>query len=389
MRSRITPPGSLYNHRSAWYLLALASLEPVARIDLSALSNNLREARRLVGPRVSILAMVKANAYGHGAGSVVERLRSDGVERFGVATLDEAQEIAAARGDVPCVVFGGLTPDDADRAVRLGVEVVTDSFAVIEALSGRASSSGRVVPLHLKVDTGMHRLGILPPDVGDVAARAAAMPGVAPVALCSHFAMAESVETGVTDGQLERLLAASRAAADRGVRLTSHLANSAAVMTRPAAHLDTVRPGLMLYGLYPDPALAGAAKLAPVMTLEACVVRVAPVGPGEGIGYGHTFRATREMRVATLRCGYADGYPRALSNRGEVLIEGKRAAVVGRVCMDHVMIDVTDVPRVVAGTRATLWGTGLATEGVAEAAGTISYELVARLGGRVARRTEG
>jgi alanine racemase len=367
----------------------LPSLEPVARIDLSALSNNLREVRRLVGPRVAVLAMVKADAYGHGAPMVVERLRTAGVERLGVATLAEAEAIASARGDVPCVVFGGIGAADADRAVRLGVEVVTDSREVIDALAARARGAGRAVRIHLKVDTGMHRLGFAVAEVADVAQHVANTAGIEPAALCSHFAMAESVATDVTDGQLERLLAASEATSARGVKLPRHLANSAAVMTRPAAHLEMVRPGLMLYGLYPDPALLDAAALTPVMTLEACVVRVAPVGPGEGIGYGHTFRAKRAMNVATLRCGYADGYPRALSNRGEVLIDGVRAPVVGRVCMDHVMVDVTALPHIVPGTRVTMWGRGHRTETVAEAAGTISYELVARVGARVTRSTEG
>jgi alanine racemase len=367
----------------------LPTYDPVARIDLAALSHNFGEVRRLVGPRVRILAMVKANAYGHGAFEVTQRLKSAGADRFGVATLDEAEAIAAARGTVPCLVFGGMSPAEAERAASLDVEVVTDSIDVITALGARASAVGRVARVHLKVDTGMHRLGVALEDAVELAETAAATPGVELVALCSHFAMAESVATDVTDGQLERLLAASQAVAGRGIRLAKHIANSAAVMTRPEAHLDMVRPGLMVYGLYPDDALQACAALDPVMTLEACVVRVASVGPGEGIGYGHTFRAPGRMRIATLRCGYADGYPRALSNRGEVLVEGSRAAIVGRVCMDHVMIDVSGIEGVCCGTRVTMWGAGMPTETVAERAGTIAYELVARLGTRVKRLSVG
>jgi alanine racemase len=388
-RPRITPPNDLYNHSLAWYLLVLPSFDPVARIDLSALTSNLREVRRLVGARVKILAMVKADAYGHGACGVVERLASLDVQRFGVATLDEAEEISSFRGPIPCVVFGGIAADEAARAVALGAEVVTESRAVVEALGACARASGGTVPIHIKVDTGMHRLGVASEDVGAFAAAVANTPGVSPVALCSHFAMAESVATTVTDGQLERLAAAREACASRGLRLEAHLANSAAVITRPTAHLDMVRPGLMLYGLYPDEALRKLTELAPVMTLEACVVRVASVGPGEGIGYGHTFRAPKPMRIATLRCGYADGYPRALSNCGEVRIGDVLAPVVGRVCMDHTMVDVTALPDVEPGMRATMWGRNLATESVAEKANTIAYELVARVGRRVARRLQG
>lgn len=385
---RITPHERLYNRPPPWYQRVLPSYEPVARIDLTALSHNYGEVLRLVGPRVRVLAMVKADAYGHGAPAVAATLVKLGVAALGVATLEEAARLdfAGGRSPVPVVVFGGLSPDEGERAVELGVEVVTDSPAVVEALGARALARGRALRVHIKVDTGMHRLGVSPEEVATFGELVARTPGVEPVAVCSHFAMAESVATEVTEGQLERLSNASRALVERGLRLERHLANSAAVMTRPATHLDMVRPGLMLYGLYPDSALRPMADLSPVMTLEARVVRVATVGPGEGVGYGHTFRADRPIRVATLRCGYADGYPRALSNLGQALIAGQIAPVLGRVCMDHMMVDVSAIGKVGPGTTAILWGAGLPTESVAESAGTIAYELVARIGGRVVRR---
>jgi len=364
----------------------LPSLEPVAHIDLSALAHNLGEARRLVGPSVRVLAMVKADAYGHGAVAVTERLTSLGVDTFGVATLEEAERIAPVRGRSTCVVFGGgISADEAPRALALDVEVVTDSRELVAALAASAVATGREARVHVKVDTGMHRLGLPPAEAVELARFAAATPGVSPVAVCSHFAMAESVATDVTDGQLERLTGVAESLASQGISVRRHLANSAAVMSRSAAHLDMVRPGLMLYGLYPAESFRSIATLRPVMTLEACVLRVAEVGPGEGIGYGHTFRAQRRMLVATLRCGYADGYPRVLSNRGVVSFDGKTAPIVGRVCMDHLMVDVTDVPGVRRGSRATMWGHAPATESVADRAETIAYELVARVGSRVRR----
>ena len=384
--ARITPHGRLYNRPPSWYQRALPSYEPVARIDLTALSQNYGEVLRLVGPRVRVLAMVKADAYGHGAAAVASALVKLGVETLGVATLDEAEQLGAASGRARVVIFGGVAPEDAERAVRLGVEVVTDSRVLADALGARALALGKTVRIHVKVDTGMHRLGVPPAEAVAFAEAVARTPGVEPVAVCSHFAMAESVATEVTEGQLERLIAVARGLAERGLRLERHLANSAAVMTRPAAHLDMVRPGLMLYGLYPDPLLQPVVRLKPVMTLEARVVRLGEVGPGEGIGYGHSFRAERQLRVATLRCGYADGYPRALSNLGEVSFDGRVAPVLGRVCMDHMMVDVTQIGDVALGSTAVLWGDGLPTEKVAERAGTIAYELVARVGGRVRRR---
>jgi alanine racemase len=365
---------------------------PVARIDLSALVHNFHEAGRLVGRAVDVLAMVKANAYGHGAIEVTRALAGAGCRIFGVATLDEASELFQRAGlpsRARVAVFGGMLPADAERAVELGVEVVTHEADVVRALGRAAVAAGRDVAIHVKVDTGMHRLGVAPEDVREFLSVIAGTRGVRAVALCSHFAMAESVTTDVTAGQLERLIVASRTAATAGEPLARHLANSAAIMTRTDAHLEMVRPGLMLYGLYPDAGLRGHASLRRVMTLEAPVVRVADVAAHEGIGYGHSYRTSAPAKVATLRCGYADGYPRALSNRGTVMFPGGAAPVVGRVCMDHVMVDVSAVGPVRTGDVAVMWGPALSTEDVAAAAETISYELVARVGARVAREYVG
>ncbi len=333
--------------------------------------------------------MVKADAYGHGAAGVAAELARLGCRCFGVATLDEAEELIR-RGDGPgagarVAVLGGIVAEEARRAVDLGVEVGTQEMSVVEALDEASSSLGRKVALHLKIDSGMTRLGLQPPQVTEFARRAAEMRGIALTAIFSHFAQAESVSGEVTRGQLEKVGEAARALAVAGIDLPCHLANSAAVMSRPECHLDMVRPGLMLYGLYPDPALAGCAELRPVMTLEARVVRVADVGEGRGVSYGHTFHTRRPSRIATLRCGYADGYPRALSNTGRVLVGGCEAPVVGRVCMDHTMIDVSEIGDVAVGDAVTMWGKEPATEEIAESCGTIAYELVARVGKRVAR----
>ncbi len=362
----------------------VAGSTPRARIDLSALAHNYREVARLVRGGTRVLAMVKADAYGHGARRVAQRLAGLGCRHFGVATLEEAAELAGLGAPASVVVFGGILPDEAARAAEIGAEVVVFDWEVTQALAQAARALGRTVPVHIKIDTGMRRLGIEVRHAREFAARIAALEGVKPVALCSHFAMAESVTTEVTRGQLEALLEAARQVESILGRLPLHLANSAAIMTRPETHLDMVRPGLMLYGLLPDPALAGRASLQPVMTFEAPVVRTAMLGPGVGIGYGHTFRTQREMAVATLRCGYADGYPRALSNSGEAWLAGRRCRVVGRVCMDHTMIDVTGLP-VRVGDRAVLWGKQLDAGEVAARAGTIPYELVVRVGSRVER----
>ncbi len=360
-----------------------------ATIKLAALRHNYRQVLGLLsGSDTTVIAMVKANAYGHGAARVTRALVDEGCTTFGVATLDEARELIeeSACAAEQIIVFGGVLPGSAAVAVALGVQVAAHSEATVQALAREATAVGREVAVHIKVDTGMHRLGVEPEQAGRFARLLADTEGTRPVALCSHFAQAESVTGSVTEGQLEGLLLADRLVRDEGLELTRHLANSAGVMTRPEAWLDRVRPGIMLYGLYPDSSLLGKVALKPVMTFEAPVLRVTELGSGQGIGYGHSFHTTRPSRVATLRCGYADGYPRALGNRGRVLLGGGLAPVVGRVCMDHTVVDVTDLGEVREGDSAVMWGDSPSTEDVAVAAETISYELVARVGARVERR---
>lgn len=351
--------------------------------------HNFAEARRLVGAGTDVLAMIKSDAYGHGARRCASALAGAGARTFGVATVGEAEEVAGAvfgaADPVRIAVFGGVLPEEADAAVAAGAEVVTQEMDVVRALGARAAASGREAAVHVKVDTGMHRLGVAPGDVVPFVREASSVRGIRVVAICSHFALAESVTGDVTAGQLEVLLGADEALRAAGFRLVRHLANSAALLSRPEAHLDLVRPGIMLYGVAPDPSLAGRADLRPVMRLVARVVRVADVPAGEGIGYGHTFRTQRPTRLATVRCGYADGYPRHLGNVAVASVRGRRVPLVGRVCMDHAMFDVTEAEGMAVGDEVTLWGDDPGVEELASLAGTIAYELLARVGARVRR----
>jgi len=396
-RAQLARRTRFYNRQVPWYLRLMAaraapSSLPVARIDRSALTHNFAEAARLVGERVAVLAMIKADAYGHGVRGCAGALADAGCRGFGVVTVAEAIEIAPfvhqRAGDARVVLFGGLVPEDAAAAVDTGAEVAVHQIEVARALGGAAVAAGREVALHVKLDTGMHRLGIDPADAVEFVRALAAIDGVSPVAICSHFAQAESVTGEVTFGQLERLTAADQALRDAGYALERHMANSAAILTRKEAHLDMVRPGIMLYGVYPDAGLRDLAELRPVMTLEATIVRVAEIAAGEGISYGHTFRTSRRTKVATIRCGYGDGYPRHLSNKGVVAVAGHAAPVLGRVCMDHTMVDVTGIENVAVGDTAVMWGATPSVEDMAERAGTIGYELITRVGKRVERILE-
>jgi alanine racemase len=359
----------------------------VRRIDTCALAHNFREVKRLVGEAVDVLAMIKSDAYGHGAAVCAETLSKAGCRNFGVVTVEEAAALrpllAPPRANV--VVLGGILPSEAGGAIAAGAEVATQEIEVVRALGERATAAGTEARVHLKLDTGMHRLGVAPGDAVDFARAASGIRGVRLVAVCSHFACAESVTGDVTAGQLEAMLGAAAALREAGFELTRHLANSAAILSRPEAHLDMVRPGIMLYGVAPDLSLRGRADLRPVMRLSARVIRVADVPAGDGVGYGHTFHTQRATRLATVRCGYADGYPRALGNVAVARVCGSRVPLVGRVCMDHSMFDVTDVAGVAVGSEVVLWGDDPNVEEIASLAGTIAYELLARVGARVRR----
>ncbi|MFT4569628.1 MAG: alanine racemase [Hyphomicrobiaceae bacterium] len=360
------------------------SSAPQAFIDLCALASNYRLACRLAAPSSRILAMVKADAYGHGIDAVVRCLAASGCEMFGVATCAEAQAVTGL-GPSRVVVFGGVLAGDADALLASGAEVVACDPETLRILAARADAAGRQLRVHLGVDTGMRRLGAEPHEMAALAELAVSLPCVSVVGLCSHFAEAEAVDSQLLEAQLTSLEHVARSVEPIVGHLELHAANSAGLLGSARARLDLARPGLMLYGLSPRPGIAHEDELQPVMRLSAVVIRVASLAPGEGVGYGHAFHTARPTTLATLRIGYGDGYPRALSGCGSVFLGGGLAPVVGRVCMDHIMVDATDVSSITIGDEAVLWGPELRAETVAEKAGTISYELVSRVSPRVTR----
>jgi alanine racemase len=363
---------------------------PAAFVDLSRLRRNFRLASRLVGAHSRVAAMVKADAYGHGLLRVAAALRAENCEIFGVATAAEAQALRESVGaSVRIIIFGGLLPEEIERAVGCAAEVIVDTQATVDCLQARAAAAGRQIEAHVMVDTGMRRLGLGVDQALGLAEHVATQSSLNLRGIGSHFAHAEAADQQLLTRQLAELESLRRAAADRGLRPEFHAANSAAVLAAPSAHLDMVRPGLMLYGLSPRAGIAHEQELVAAMGLVARIVRVAEVGAGEGIGYGHSYVTSEPSRIATVRIGYGDGYPRGLSNCGVVLVNGRRASVVGRVCMDHIMVDVTGLEATQVGDEVVLWGEGLKAEEVAELANTISYELVTRVGGRVERRYDG
>jgi len=358
---------------------------PVATIDLRALEHNLERLRTRLGAGTGILAAVKADAYGHGAAAAARRLQGRGVRWFGVATADEALALRSAGIEGDILLFGPVYAANAIR--RLADANVALTLADEVGLSALRNAGARV-RVHLKVDTGMGRLGLPGPRAAELARAADRAAEVTLEGVWTHLARADEPGRAPTLAQLERferLLAdLHRDGIDPGLR---HAANSAATIAFPEAHFDLVRPGIALYGYHSGDAVAALERdLRPVMRLQAPVTFVKRVRAGTPISYGGTWATERDTTIATVRAGYADGYPRLLSSKGVAALHDRQVPVAGRVCMDQLMLDVGDL-EVHPGDTVTLWGPpGPGAESLARGIGTIAYELLTRVSPRVPRR---
>jgi len=351
----------------------------VATIDLSAIAHNYAVAKRCA-PGRQAFAVVKANAYGHGVREVVTALH-DVADGFAVASLEEAAEVRALHGEARILLLEGcFEAGEYQFAAQLGLDLVLHSEQQAQQLL--AASLVRPLNVWLKLDSGMHRLGFSVAALREWHERLQGAEQVAELNLLSHFACADERGSEVTELQLERFLDVL----DLDFSQRS-LANSAAILTIPAAHMDWLRPGIMLYGATPFADL-GAAELGlrPAMSLTAQLIACREVEVGEAIGYGGIWRAERPSRIGTVSCGYADGYPRHVPSGTPVIIRGQRVALVGRVSMDMLTVDLTELPAAEVGDAVELWGAQLAVDEVAQAAGTLGYELLSKVTARVPRR---
>ena len=372
-------------------MVAIVQGRPTACfVDLKALVWNFRQIRARVGSQVKVLSMVKANGYGHGAGAIAKALATEGSDAFGVATLEEGVELRQAGIRAPILVLAGAYPDQIDQFVDNSLTPVIHQLESLDELDRAAHRRKQTLATHLKIDTGMGRLGFLASEVDCWLPRIKRLKALKIDGVFSHFSHAESVAGDYTQQQLELFRSiVGRLRAEGIVSPLVHLANSAATITLPAAYFDMVRPGLMLYGVYPSPAMASQICLKPVLSWKTRILQLKKVPSGSSISYGQTFITARESLIATLPLGYADGYSRLLSNRGEVLIRGKRAPVAGRVCMDLTMVDVTDIEKVQPGDEVVLLGrqgdAEISADKMAAWANTISYEVLTSISNRVPR----
>ncbi|TJZ81655.1 alanine racemase [Rhodococcus oryzae] len=363
-----------------------------ALIDLDAIAHNVRLLCEHAGD-AEVMAVVKADAYNHGAAEVARTALASGAAELGVTTVEEALELRAAGIDAPILSWLHTPDTDFTAAIAAGIELSVSSPRHLESVVAAARVLGSTATVSLKVDTGLGRNGVSPFELGDTLhdlARAEAEGAVRLRGMFSHLAHADQPHHPVIDTQAARLEHAVAEARRVGLRPELvHLANSAAVLTRPDLRFDMVRPGIAIYGLSPVPELGGFG-LRPAMTLRARVALVKKIAAGEGVSYGHTWIAPRDTMVALLPVGYADGIPRALGGRFEVQIGGRRHPQIGRVCMDQVVVDLGPDPAGIAeGDVAVLFGSGDDGEPVAQdwadALDTIHYEVVTGVRGRIVR----
>jgi alanine racemase len=362
-------------------------------IDLSAIGNNTRLIKALVGPHVRLLISLKADAYGHGAIKVARTTLHNGASMLGVATVSEATPLREAGISAPILVFGYVPLWQMREAVRQQVTVTLYSLEAAQALSRAAVALNKTVNVHVKIDTGMGRLGLRSEQHEEIVAliRAIkALPGLVLEGLYTHFAQADAADKSYTYRQLERLHAVLDILEAQGLRPPIvHAANSAATLALPETHFDMVRPGIAIYGLHPSDEVRLPESFRPALSFKTQVAQVKIIPAGEGIGYGSTYITDKPTRIAVLPVGYADGFRRAPRNWGSVLIHGQEAPLLGRVCMDQCMVDVSHIPQTRVGDEVVLIGrqgnATLTAEQVAERLGTINYEVVAEILARVPR----
>ncbi|MBA3443019.1 MAG: alanine racemase [Pyrinomonadaceae bacterium] len=365
-----------------------------AEIDLDALAANFQAVRRQVGSGVKVAAVVKANAYGHGAVRCAERLAAEGADWFSVALPEEGIALRQAKITEPILCLGGFWEGQAEACLQYKLVPVIYRIDMAEAYHLAAQAAGVVADVHIKIDTGMGRLGVRSDNVDEFAARLRSFKNIRVDGVMTHFAAADAPDQDCfTNEQVARFQEALNHIRARGHNPTyEDMANSPAIYAHPKARANMVRPGGVLYGLWRDvlQPQSNLPEFSLVMRLRSCITLLKWVHRGETLGYGCTFEAARETLVATLPIGYHDGYMRALSNRGRAIVRGRYAPVVGRVSMDLTLVDVTDVPDVALGDPVTLMGTdgelSISVEDVAKTAGTLSYEVTCGISERVPRR---
>jgi alanine racemase len=360
-----------------------------AVVDLDAIETNVRVLRRAITPQTELLAVVKADAYGHGASEVARAVLAAGASRLGVATINEARALRGGGVSAPILVLGAIAAGESDAACQLGLELTIGDAALLGAVQRavRFIQPNEPLRVHVKIDTGLRRYGVDPAEALEIAQRVAADPYLRLEAICTHFASADEPAEPFTGGQLASFMRVAMAIDEAGIRTRRHVANSAGILTGRGVDLDLVRPGIALYGIAPSAFVPLLPGMRPALRIESRITRIVPISPGDTVGYNRTFRAERPMRGALVPIGYADGYRRSLSNRGWVGIGGCAAQVLGRVSMDQMVVEIPsgitaevgDVVHVLGGDAAP------SLEDMATLMETNPYEVLVGIRRRVPR----
>ncbi len=363
-----------------------------AEVDLDAIAHNIKEIRKITNPDAQIMAVVKADAYGHGFLEVTRTLLENGADRLAVAMLQEGKQLRSRGVTVPILVLGALGGETAEDLINFDITPSVFSYDFAKALSYEAERKEKVVKIHIKIDTGMSRIGFLAGDndeeIVDEIFKISKLPYIEIEGIFSHFAASDEADKTYTLLQFERFMNVCQALEERGVRIPiKHICNSAGIMMYPEMHLDMVRPGVILYGMYPsDEVDKSKLHLVSAMTLKSTVTHVKEVPAGRGVSYGREYITDRRTKIATVPIGYADGYLRKLAREGKMIVNGVKVPIIGRICMDQCMIDVTNVHNIDKGDEVIIFGReGVTIDDLARWLDTINYEVSCVIGKRIPR----
>ena len=366
-----------------------------AEINLDAIKHNYNEIRKITSPDAKIMAIIKADGYGHGFKAIASVLLNNGVDAFGVATTDEAMQIRKAGFTLPVLILGVVLDDEYKKAIENEISLCVANFETATEISEIAKNIGKNAKIHIKLDTGMGRIGFVcgdnDIDVKEEILKIASLPYISVEGIFSHFSRADEEDSAYTDFQFEKFSKICSSLKNDGLNIPyCHICNSAGIIQFPKYHLDMVRSGIITYGLYPSDVVdKSKLNLIPAMTVKTKVTNIKEIKHESQISYGGNYKAMPGQKIATIAIGYADGFSRILSNRASVLINGKEAKVVGNICMDQCMIDVTHIDSIKIGDEVIIFGSDgnntITVESVALLLGTINYEVVCSVGKRIPR----
>ena len=366
-------------HRPTW-----------VEIDLNALRYNLLAIRKWVGPQIKILGIVKADAYGHGDYEVSRVLLNNGVEMLSIAILEEGIQLRDKGIKAPLLILGGIFEEQIDTVIQYGLTPTVYDLKLADVLSKRANYFNKIMKVHVYVDTGMGSIGVKYDKAVEFVKFVKNMKNLLIEGIYTHCSSSDEKDSAFTNLQIKRFRDVLDALDTIKVCIPlRHMANSGAILDYPEAYFNMVRPGLSLYGLYPSEDVSRDIGIKPVMSFKTRLVHIKNMDSGDVVGYGRTYRITKPTRVATLPLGYDDGYNRLFSNQGEVIIRGKKASIVGRICMDQCFVDVTNIKDVSVGDEVVLYGSqaqeSIPIESIAKQLNTIPYEVTCSISKRVPR----